>query len=330
MEDFPDIPLPQTVGPYEVKRVLSTAGNMARVFEAYNDSGKRVALKIARSDDSTYNNLLRQEVIFLEKMRHPGVVHIYPIKFPNNPHIDYNARAYTLKSYFGGNVPWYYAMEFLSGGSLEDNFYNGNLRKFPNEWKIELIYRVALALHHIHARKTAHLDVNMKNIVFRSKPTPTTSPDPVLIDFGLTEHYNKTPLVNAGTLAYASPDRVERLRNMRADFRTSVRAAGDIDHRPADVWSLGVIAYELLTGQSPFYPINNEEELARNILHKPIPLTRDTLMDNLLIGDPQTIDVMQNRKYGMLSKVAEDRLAIMDVIYLIDTNSPYPPPRVAV
>lgn len=166
--------------------------------------------------------------------------------------------------------------------------------------------------------------------MFRNKPTPTIPPDPVLIDFGLTEHYNKAPLVNAGTLAYAAPDRVERLRNMRADYRTSTRAVGDIDHRPADVWSLGVIAYELLTGQSPFHPVNNEEELARNILHQPIPLTSNTLMDNLLIGDPQTTDVMQNRKYGMLSKVAEDRLSIMDVIYLIDTNSPYPPPRVAV
>lgn len=329
MSEFPKLPLPQQVGPYQVKKVLSKAGNMARIFEGLTAKGKRIAVKISRSDDPTYNNLLRQEVVFLEKMRHPGVVHIYPIKFPDNPHVDYNARAHNLKHHFGGNVPWYYAMEFLSGGSLEDNFYNGRLKTFPAEWKIELVYRVALALHHVHARKAAHLDVNMKNIMFRTPPDPARPPDPVLIDFGLTEHYNREPLVNAGTLAYASPDRVEGLRGIKADYRTSQRATGDIDHRPADVWALGVIAYELLMGKSPFMPVRDENGLAVDILYKPIPPTGDRLMDQILIGDPKTRDAKGNCKYGMLSKVAEERLSIMDAIYLIDTQSPYPPPRIS-
>jgi len=327
---FPNFPLPQTVGIYQVNRVLSKDGNMSRIFEAFNPDGQRVALKIARADDPTFNNLLSQEIGVLEKIRHPGVVHIYPIRFPNNPHVGYRARASSLEPYFGGKKPWYYVMEFLNGGSLEDNFAHGNgpIAHFPNAWKMELVYRIGLALHHIHSRKTAHLDVNMKNVVFRTKPDPRTLPDPVLIDFGLTEQYDKEPLANAGTLAYASPDRVERLRSIRAKYLTTTAPRDQFDHRAADVWSLGVIAYELLTGKSPFDPIRDEDELARNILHKPIPSTGDLRMDTLLIGDPATTDDKQNRRNGMLSKVREHRLPIMDVLSMLDVYSPYPPPRV--
>ncbi len=327
--DFPKFPLPQQVGPFRVEKMLSDDGNMARIFEGKTVGGRRIAVKIARSDDPTYTNLIRDEVEQLFDLRHPGIVHIYPINLPDSRKVVSVGRASGLAPHFKGFAPWYYAMELINGGSMERHRKRGTFINYPHEWKVELLYQLAVILKYLHGVGVAHRDLNMNNIMFRTPPAPNKAPEPVLIDFGLSAYYNREPHVRAGTISYVSPDRVESLKGIKAHYRTSLKS--DIDHRPADVWALGVMIYELLLGKHPFEPFKNEDDLAVNILHKPVTPLNMPELDRILLGKPETTNSISNdRLEGMLSKVRENRLKIDDVITLIDTETPFLPPRIAV
>ncbi|MFP4320845.1 MAG: serine/threonine protein kinase [Anaerolineales bacterium] len=312
-------PLHSKVGPFFLFEELASNGQMAWVYRAglRQAPERQVVLKIARADGEyqhIFEQLLRHEANLLRDFRHPGIVHICPIIAYDRTL--YIARAQYLAPYCHDVAPWYFAMEWLRGGSLEHHIHT--MQNFPLPWKIELIYQIAIILDYIHLRGTAHLDLKPSNILFREPPHPERVPHPVLIDFGIAENESLAQHLPAATLRYAAPERVEPMSNQRAI--TPIVTGDNVNHPPADIFALGVIAYEILTGYYPFTLGNNREDLAYSILNEEPPSVAQW-------GLPAEVDRLLRL---MLMKNREERPTIDQLITRLDTRLNLGPPRVSI
>ncbi len=143
-------------------------------------------------------------------------------------------------------------MERIPGASLEAQLKRGPISSGETA---DIGARVATALHDLHHQRVLHLDVTPDNILFRK------SGDAVLIDFGLSRHDQLPDLMAEvyflpmGTAPYIAPEQVLQVRN---------------DPR-SDIFSLGVILYELMTGELPFGSPNSMAGLKRRLYIEPDP-----------------------------------------------------------
>lgn len=122
---------------------------------------------------------------------------------------------------------FYIVSEFIEGGSLADQLAKGQ------PWRTEtlaLVADVADALHHAHERGFVHRDIKPSNILLDEHGRP------YLADFGIAVTSQETQASSLGTLPYMAP---EQLNECKADARS-------------DIYSLGVVLYQLLTGRLPF------------------------------------------------------------------------------
>jgi serine/threonine protein kinase len=299
------------IGQFVIKELLSKGGGTAEVYHAAIDRedssnhGASVALKMTRigeQNSDVYEDLLIKETDLLHDLRHPGIVRLCPMIQFEKP--QYIARAPELVSK-PDEAPWYFVMELLVGGQISEVF---GQRKFSLAWRVELIYQIAVIIDYIHLRQIAHRDLKPENILLRNVPHPQRTPMPVLIDFGLAEKRRLHPEVSAATLSYAAPERVKLL--MADDEGTQT------DHFPADIWSLGVIAYQLVTGGYPFGDPLKEDDLAERIMEAtPDPIGK-SIPPNLLA---LVLD--------MLNKSPEDRPRIETVIQRLETQIEIVAPR---
>lgn len=242
----------QHIGPYVVERSLPAGkGGMARVCicSRGTESGglQRVALKIAEIPDARstgestrqtlFSDALINEVEVLKQLRHPSIVQIYPIPYVARQ-LTYSARATELPG-----QPWYFVMEYLEGGSVLGHIQEQG--KLQVREAIEITHQISQALDYIHAKGMVHLDIKTSNILFRHIPAEDKPPETVLIDFGVARRRNQ-PTIDAASLLFVAP---ERLRAMLGETPPETETH---DRRPADVYSLGVALYHMLTGRLPF------------------------------------------------------------------------------
>lgn len=229
------------IGRYEIKSELGRGG-MATVFHAHDPRFRRdVALKVLPREflhDPTFRIRFEREAQTIAALEHAAIVPVY----------DFGEEEGQL----------YLVMRFLSGGSLADRLKDGPLQL---EKITRIVKRVGAGLDEAHKQGIIHRDLKPDNILFDQYD------DPFITDFGiakLTEEGSSLTATRAviGTPAYMSPEQVN---------------GEELDGR-SDLYALGVIIFQMLTGQLPYEASTSVALLMKHIT-EPVPNILDVKPD---------------------------------------------------
>ncbi|MBC8288799.1 MAG: serine/threonine protein kinase, partial [Planctomycetes bacterium] len=229
--------LPSKLGRYEVKKCLGR-GAMGAVFLAHDtELDRKVALKVPLGDTSEGSEWLerfRREARAAGALRHANICPIFDVAEIDGFHL--------------------IAMAFVEGSPLSEVIASG--KQIPIRKAVQVVRKIASALADAHEQKIIHRDLKPANIMIDGKG------EPIVMDFGLArqvtvagdEQLTREGDV-AGSPAYMSPEQ----------FDGRPEAIGPA----SDIYSLGVILFELLTGEIPFR--GSMMEIMAQILKKPVP-----------------------------------------------------------
>lgn len=240
---------------YRISKQIG-CGSMAVVYLAEQERvGRPVAIKVMRPDldaDPSFGDRFRREAKIVAKLVHPNIFTIYD---------------------FGTAGPYHFmSMELVPGGDLKTRIRGGAI---PIMDALRITRQVAAALHFAHERGYVHRDVKPANVLFRNDGTA------VLSDFGIaraaSDAATRMTATGAviGTPNYMSPEQVE---------------AKDVNG-PSDLYSLGIMLYEMLTGHVPY---KGDSAISVGIKHlsEPVPQLPATfsrfqgLLEKLLAKSP--------------------------------------------
>lgn len=224
----------KTIDHYEIISELGRGG-MAVVYRARDlQLGREVALKIlprSLNVDKSFEERFIREAQMAAQLNHPNIVGIYHIG--------------------NSDIGPYIAMELLSGGSLQNLIKSAGA--LPSQKVIQIGLQVTSALGASHAKGIIHRDIKPENILFDNRGQIKVT------DFGIAKARSSSNITmtgqSIGTPHYMSP---EQARGLKADHRS-------------DIYSLGVVLYEAVTGQVPFDAPETVAIALKHIQEKPLP-----------------------------------------------------------
>jgi serine/threonine protein kinase/TPR repeat protein len=238
-------------------------GGIATVYLATQESlDRQVALKVISpllAAEPDYADRFVREGRTVAQLSHPNIITVYDIGLQKHQ--------------------LFIAMEYIAGGNLRELM---KAHLGDAEWALGVAGQIAMALGYAHRCGIVHRDVKPENILFRDSGAA------VLTDFGIAKTITSdTNLTRAGTIIgtpkYMSPEQTDGLGN---DPRT-------------DVYSLGVILYEMLTGEVPYNSENSMAVLYAHV-HSPVPELPEQMAD------------LQPLLNSMMAKDCDERAADCD------------------
>ena len=245
---------------------LLGGGGMARVYLAHDEILDRdVALKVLReqyADDEQFVERFRREAKNAASLNHPNIVQVYD-----------QGRS--------ENGTYYMAMEYVPGGTLKERI-KGEGRLDPGE-AAGVASRVAEALAVAHGRGIVHRDIKPQNVLLTASGTEAK-----VADFGIARAASSRTMTETnlmlGTAAYMSPEQVR----------------GERVGPASDLYSLGVVLYEMLTGELPY---TADDPIATAVKHLDEPPRHPREVNPVV---PEALDALTAT---LLAKRAEDRYA---------------------
>lgn len=274
----------RVIGPFELGDRIGVGG-MGIVYRAvYTKTGTPVAIKILSPDlssEAALQKRFEREISILKKLQHPHIVRYYG----------------------GGKIGMqrFYAMELVTGGSLER--YLKEKKRLDWEEAVQFALEIAQALEHAHNAGIIHRDLKPANLLL------TPNRQLKLTDFGIARDTTATALTAAGrtvgTYAYMAPEQI--------------RGKPPVDKK-TDLYALGCVLFEMLTGETPFASDNQGEMLMMHLKEEPprvtslapnVPIWLEELIFDLLEKDPEKRPydalAVQVRLEEVLKKVEEQK-----------------------
>ncbi len=275
--------MPSEIGRYKILGIIASGG-MGVVYEAMQEAPRRrVALKIIKAGAASEMALHRFqfEAQTLAKLSHPNIAQIF--------------EAGTWESE-NGEVP-FFAMEYIPGAQGIVEY--AQKRDLSVRDRLELFGKICDAVHHGHQKGVIHRDLKPDNILVDNQG------EPKIIDFGVARATDADLAVTTmqttmgqliGTLQYMSPEQCDADPD-RIDTRS-------------DVYALGVILFQLLSGKLPY-------DLRRQAIHEAVRIIKEQRPDSLgtistmLKGDIDTIALKamekdRDRRYQSAAELAND------------------------
>jgi serine/threonine-protein kinase len=240
-------PLFSRIGQYKIERLLGRGG-MGEVYLAIDKIGRRVALKTLSSrvaDDQQHIARFLQEARSVVAMNHPNIVTVYDIGQAEGT--------------------YYIASELIEGESLRERL---NRERLPLSDALEIAIQIASALSAAHEKGIIHRDIKPENVMIRRDGYVK------VLDFGIAKLTDQF----AGPISTDAPTRpqcetAEGLLIGTASHMSPEQARGiKVDER-TDIWSAGVVIYEMNTGQQPFAAATAAEMIARILERDPAQLS---------------------------------------------------------
>ena len=266
------------IGRFDIRRSLG-AGGMGEIFEGYDtDLHRPVAIKVLASkhiEDETMKQRFLREARMASQLNHPNIATIYEIgEAAGNPYI---------------------VMEYVEGETLAERLENG-----PLDFKeiVEVGEQAADALAEAHERGVVHRDIKSSNIMITGRGKVK------VLDFGLAkplpvinQAISKSRLTESGvllgTVSYMSPEQAS--------------GRGEVNHL-SDIFSLGVVLYEVTTGRLPFEGETYFQTIEAINRRAPSPIKkhRKDAPDALIAVIERMLKKPSAERYQSASDVAED------------------------
>lgn len=227
----------QRIGAYKIEREIGRGG-MGAVYEAVRADGEfkhRVAIKIVKRgmDTDFILKRFRNERQILAALDHPNIAHLLS----------------------GGTTDDgrpFFVMEFIAGKPL---YQYCDEHRMGIQKRLRLFTKICDAVQYAHEKMIIHRDLKPTNILVSSNGTPT------LLDFGISK------LLDPDLISETTPQTATSVRMMTVEYASPEQVRGETVTFLSDVYSLGVLLYELLTGHKPYLFRNRmQHEIARAIL----------------------------------------------------------------
>ncbi len=245
---------------YEVLEIIGVGG-MAVVYKAYDRIDDRtVAIKILKEEylaNEEFRRRFKNESKYIAVLSHPNIVKVYDMSF--------------------GDRLQYIVMEYIEGITLKEYIEQQKVIQFKEA--VHFVTQILRALQHAHDKGIVHRDVKPQNIMLLQNGSIKVT------DFGIASFSRSETATIAengaiGSVHYISPE----------------QAKGDFTDAKADIYSVGVLMYEMLTGQLPFRSENpisvvmmhiNDDPANMHELNSNIPLALEQITMHAMQKDPR-------------------------------------------
>ena len=244
-----DLLVGQTIGHYKISKRIGTGG-MGDVYLATDiTAGRKAALKLLPTrftSDAERLKRFQQEAHAVVGLNHPNILTVYEIGEDHSTH--------------------YIASELIEGETLHQRLMRGRMQLRE---AVDIAIQVASALAAAHETGIVHRDIKPENIMLR--------PDGYVkvLDFGIAKlaesAFAKAAADGAGSMTLAETNLGSILGTVR--YMSPEQACGAPIDKRTDVWSLGVVLYEMVTGHAPFTGETPGEVMASILEKEPPPLT---------------------------------------------------------